>query len=180
MNTPNKLSKQIDLRDVRGASIRPSRTIPSKMDKIKDPKRQRRERIDYDESDEETDIPETLYHATYGALLDSIKEHGLGGKSSGYEWEDSKSGVVYLATDEDVAVSYAETNEDVPEEWLDDIVVLEIDTTNLNPDKLLIDSNVQDNDGSTVEYHGVIPFDSISILSYNESYSESIRWHKID
>ena len=179
MNTPNKISKQIDLRDVRGASIRPSRAIPSKMDKMKDPKRQRRERIDYDESDEETDIPETLYHATYGALLDSIKEHGLGGKSSGYEWEDSKSGVVYLATDEDVAISYAETNEDVPEEWLDDIVVLEIDTTNLNPDKLLIDSNVQDNDGSTVEYHGVIPFDSISI-SYNESYSESIRWHKID
>ena len=86
---------------------------------------------------------------------------------------------MYLATDEDVAISYAETNEDVPEEWLDDIVVLEIDTTNLNPDKLLIDSNVQDNDGSTVEYHGVIPFDSISI-SYNESYSESIRWHKID
>ena len=179
MNTPNKISKQIDLRDVRGSSIRPSRAIPSKMDKMKDPKRQRRERIDYDESDEENDIPETLYHATYGALLDSIREHGLGGKSSGYEWEDSKSGVVYLATDEDVAVSYAETNEDVPEEWLDDIVVLEIDTTNLNPDKLLIDSNVQDNDGSTVEYHGVFPFDSISI-SYNESYSESIRWHKID
>lgn len=48
--TPNKISKQIDLRDVRGASIRPSRAIPSKMDKMKDPKRQRRERIDYEES----------------------------------------------------------------------------------------------------------------------------------
>ena len=55
MNTPNKLSKQIDLRDVRGASIRPSRAIPSKMDKMKDPKRQRRERIDYEESDDDED-----------------------------------------------------------------------------------------------------------------------------
>ena len=53
MNTPNKISKQIDLCDVRGASIRPSRAIPSKMDKMKDPKRQRRERIDYDESDDD-------------------------------------------------------------------------------------------------------------------------------
>ena len=84
-----------------------------------------------------------------------------------------------MATEPEIAISYDETNEEVPEEWIDNIVVFEVRSNCLDQDKLMIDNNVQDNDGSTVEYHGVIPFDSISI-SYNESYSESIRWHKID
>lgn len=50
-----------------------------------------------------------LYHATYIPLLDSIKKTGLGGTTQTY-WEDSKSGTVYLSTDKDVAISYAESN----------------------------------------------------------------------
>lgn len=97
----------------------------------------------------------TLYHATYKPLLKSIQANGLGGGGAQTKWTDSKPGVVYLAKDPDVAVSYAETNDEVPEEWLDQIVVLAISTDSLDTSKLKDDENVLDDD-STLEYHGVI------------------------
>ena len=105
-------------------------------------------------------MQKVLYHATYAPLIYSIKRTGLGG---GYRknWPDSESGVVYLATDPHVALSYAETSDDVPEEWLDEIVVLRILTALIDPAKLSIDPNVRDNDGSTLIYRGVIPLRSI-------------------
>ena len=105
-----------------------------------------------------------LYHATYEDLIPSIERFGLGGKSSGYEWEDSKKGVVYLATDPEIAISYAETNEEVPEDWLDNIVVFEVDSDKLDSYKLNVDQNVQDNDGSTYEYHGIIPMRLLTLV----------------
>jgi len=98
-----------------------------------------------------------LYHSTYKPLLKSIMTLGLGAKSSKYKWEDSKKGVVYLATSLDVAKSYAETADSPPEEWLDVIVTLQIDASKLDKSKLKLDSNVHDNAGDTLEYHGVIP-----------------------
>ena len=108
------------------------------------------------------DLPSVLYHATYKPRLNSIKLKGLGagGKRN---WEDSQRGVIYLALDPNVAESYAETSDMVPEEWLDQIVILKISTAGLDPNKFGIDSNVQDNSGDTVEYHGVIPVSNISL-----------------
>jgi hypothetical protein len=97
----------------------------------------------------------TLYHATYRPLLKSIKAQGLGGSAAQAKWEDSQPGVVYLARDPEVARSYAETSDMVPEEWLDAIVILAIDASRLDSRKLRQDRNVQDDD-STLEYHGVI------------------------
>jgi RNA:NAD 2'-phosphotransferase (TPT1/KptA family) len=62
--------------------------------------------------------PQKLYHATYKALLPKIRKSGLGNTKKTY-WEDSKPGIVYLAADPDIAESYAEANENCPEEWLD-------------------------------------------------------------
>lgn len=103
-----------------------------------------------------------LYHATYRPLLKSIKQHGLGGDKAQAKWEDSKPGVVYLATDPDVAESYAESSDVVPEEWLDAIVVLKINASGLDQSKLMTDQNVLGNQGDTLEYHGVIPVSLIS------------------
>lgn len=97
-----------------------------------------------------------LYHATYLPLLESIKKTGLGGTTQTY-WEDSKPGVVYLSIDKDVAISYAESNENVPDDWLDQIIVITILFDSLDPEYLNIDENVQDNDGITLEYHKIIP-----------------------
>ena len=97
-----------------------------------------------------------LYHATYRPFLDSIMKNGLGGKGAQTQWEDSKPGYVYLAKDPEVAVSHAEANELVPDEYIDDIVVLSIDASQLDYAKLEDDPNVMDDD-STLAYNGIIP-----------------------
>ena len=115
-------------------------------------------------------VPPVLYHATYRPLLRSIKRGGLGGPGSEKKkWEDSIHGAVYLALDPHVAESYAETSDSVPDEWLDEIVILQISTDGLNPGKFMLDRNVRDNAGDTVEYHGVIPLSNISLLKKNMS-----------
>ena len=106
-----------------------------------------------------------LYHATYYPLLKSIKKNGLGGNGSEKKWEDSKKGVVYLAVSKEIAESYAESSDEVSEDWLDQIVLLRINKTELDLDLLFIDKNVQDNNGDTLEYHGVIPFTKITIIN---------------
>lgn len=109
------------------------------------------------------EVPSMLYHATYRPLLRSIKVNGLGGKGSERKkWEDSKPGIVYLATSPEVAESYAETSDVVSDEWLDEIVILKIRTENLDPSKFSLDRNVIDNQGDTLEYHGVIPATEIT------------------
>jgi hypothetical protein len=102
-----------------------------------------------------------LYHATYKPLLKKIKEKGLDTSDSRKAWDDSIPGYVYLAKDPDVAASYAESSEMVSDTWLDQIIVLTIDATQLDKDKLFIDQNVQDNEGDTIEYRGIIPFSAI-------------------
>ena len=113
-------------------------------------------------SESNLNIPRFLYHATYKPLLKKIKIEGLDTTKSKKNWEDSIPGYVYLAIDADIAESYAETSETIPESWLDQIIILEIDTSKLDKSKLFLDQNVVDNDGSTFEYRGVIPADAIN------------------
>jgi hypothetical protein len=102
-----------------------------------------------------------LYHATYEPLLKKIKDKGLGNTRITF-WPDSVPGVVYLSEDSDVAESYAETAEEIPEDWIDKIVILEIDSDDLDLDKLYIDNNNLNWD--TLEYHGIIPWTKIKIF----------------
>ena len=99
---------------------------------------------------------DVLYHATYEPFLKSIMANGLGGAGAQQQWEDSKPGYVYLARDPEVAESHAEANEEVPDEYIDNIVVLAVDTSKLDMDNLEDDPNVL-NDDSTLAYKGVIP-----------------------
>lgn len=109
-------------------------------------------------------MPTKLYHATYKSLLSKIKSEGLGGKSAKPNWEDSKQGVTYWAISEDIAYSYAESAENVPEEWLDEIIIFECDIDNFDLSQLFEDETVLENDGSTVEYHKIMPFDKLRIV----------------
>lgn len=134
------------------------------------------------------ELPQYLYHATYKPFLKSIKEKGLG-NTRRKMWSDSKGkGVVYLALNDDVAYSYAETAE-----WLDDvedydkyannIIVLKIDTNKLDKRKFFKDENVLDDD-STIEYRGIIPFDAVvevieeSLKHVNEGLKEKLLVEK--
>lgn len=112
-----------------------------------------------------TNLPDYLYHATYKPFLNSILSKGLG-NTKRKMWSDSKGkGVVYLADDPDVAISYAENAEWLDEvedydKYADNIVVLKISTSTLNPDSFFRDENVLEG-SSTFEYHGIIPKESI-------------------
>jgi len=129
---------------------------------------------------EELRVPSKLYHATYRQFLNSIKKKGLG-NTKRKMWSDSKPGVVYLADDPWVAESYAEESEYIdsvedPDDYLDNIIILEVDVSNLDSSKLYIDENVILDDGelnSTWEYHGVIPWEVIKI--FNSSIAEDFE-----
>ncbi len=108
-------------------------------------------------------IPTYLYHATFMPLLDSIMATGLGAMAPFKNWSDSQKGVVYLADDIDTAVSYAENSETAPDDWLDQIVILQIQTDLLDTTLLHRDSNVID-DNATYEYHGIIPSNALSVV----------------
>jgi len=110
----------------------------------------RKGKIWKDLKEEVENIPQFLYHATYKPLLKKIKERGLDTSDSKKAWDDSIPGYVYLALDPYVAESYAEESEMVPESWLDNIIILKVDTSKLDKSKLFIDQNVQDNEGDTL------------------------------
>lgn len=140
------------------------------------------EGIDEEDYDADSTTPQFLYHATYKPLLKKIKEKGLGTNDIKKAWEDSITGYVYLALDPYVAESYAEESEMVPEDWLDDIIILEIDTNKLDKSKLFTDQNVQDNKGDTLEYRGVIPWEALNLYKseqLTEEQKETLRtWFK--
>ena len=109
-------------------------------------------------------VPEFLYHATYEALIPSIKRTGLDSREGELSWEFSIPGTVYLSNDPDVAESYAEAAEEVSDEVYDSgIVVLKVASKDLDIDKLFDDSNVKDDFSETFEYRGVIPWNMLSI-----------------
>ena len=97
------------------------------------------------------------YHATYKPYLKSIKKEGLNGHNKIKNWDDSKHGIVYLANHPDVARSHAETSDSVPDHYIDHIHIIKIHKKHLDPNKIKSDSNIQGNDGSSIEYHGSIP-----------------------
>lgn len=112
--------------------------------------------------------PPVLYHASYAPLLSSIVKDGLGGGRETY-WEDSVRGVVYLAVDPALAFSFAETSESGRDKFERDdgmveIVTMEIDTSQLDPKLFQLDRNYLDNEGDTLEYHGVIPPSAIKVI----------------
>ena len=113
-----------------------------------------------------------LYHATYAPYLKEIEKTGYIEPGKHSNWEISDSTVIYLSRDMDNAASYAETSEDVPEELLDEIIVLEIDPKYLDIDKLDIDHNQSYGNYDEVdveepptwiefEYKGKIPVNAI-------------------
>ena len=130
------------------------------------------------------EIPEFFYHATYRALLPSIKATGLDTREASLAWEDSKPGIVYLANDPGVAESYAEAAEEVSDKIYDSgIVILKISSKDLDINKLKDDSNVLEDNSDTYEYHGQIPWDKLQYLpkhlNENATYSDHIDYKQM-
>lgn len=121
------------------------------------------------------DVPPLLYHATYKALLKNIKKHGIvpGGRRF-RNFPECERGV-YLGITPEYAGSMVEAteNDNIPEEWLDDIIIFTVNTKTLNLSKLDRDPNVlpqedeynnetpPDETVYSYIYKGIIPFSSI-------------------
>lgn len=118
------------------------------------------------------EIPEKLYHATYRPLLDEIMSSGIvpGGKDiQNFDWSGK---FVYLTEGVENAISFVEAseNDDIPEEWLDDIVVLEVDVSKLDLTKIAPDENWNPSTGEgeegyrSFQYDGIVYPDAITVL----------------
>ena len=99
-----------------------------------------------------------LYHATYKPLLDKIRQEGL-------------NPPVFLAQDKYQAESFAEiavdtegSDKDIPEEWLDEIVILSVNSIDLDKNFLKVDPYFETEEASfiTFEYGLNIPPEIIS------------------
>ena len=100
---------------------------------------------------------EYLYHASFRQLLPSIKKNGLNPRIESKSWSMSGN-YIYLSADKYVAESYAEIADNVPDSYLDNIIVFEIDKNLLNLDKLTMDTN--NKAGDTYQYAGIIPWEN--------------------
>lgn len=115
-------------------------------------------------------IPRYLYHGTFGAYEKSIRRKGLipnyhhnWNVDDGYE----KSGYVYLSTDAIFCGSMVESseNENIPEKYFNDIIILEIDSRYLDLTKLELDENIRSDepiDIQSFQYKGKIPSEAIT------------------
>lgn len=129
----------------------------------------------YSEVVPESDIPEYLYHATYIPLMKKISLEGLK-PGAGRSYSFSESGVYFDRTREG-AEGFAECAEEVPDKWLDNIVVLKVASKNLDKNKLEYDPNVIVDEGEEPQsfiYKGSIP------ASMLEEIKESISEKRID
>lgn len=109
------------------------------------------------------EIPQRLYHATFNPLAIEIERDGLIPHGKLFRnFEDIPWGV-YLSDDYDFAghMAMATENKNIPDEWLDQIVVIVIKTEGLDPSKFDFDPNVSlPDDVSTQKsyiYRGIIP-----------------------
>ena len=120
-------------------------------------------------------MEELLYHATYGKYIDSIKEKGLGAVQH-KNWEFSKDGVVCFASYTDVAISFAETSEDISDEvYNSGIVLLAVPTAELNPVLLERDRNIVGRaENVSCAYRGVIPAEAIYVVSNTDESMERL------
>lgn len=120
-----------------------------------------------------------LYHATYRKRIRSIKEFGLGAKQI-KNWSISEDGVVYLATDPNVAASFCETAEDVSDSVYDSgIVVLAIDSRVLHNMRLRKDENIKDDSSKCFKYTGVINPSWIHVISKGNNMGRLVDLRRV-
>jgi len=119
------------------------------------------------------EVPEYLYHGTFKPLLDKIKSEGLRIEGTVKNYSDSEEGLIYLAKTFEEAEAFAEVSEAVPDEWIDQIVVLKIDTDKLDKSKLADDPNVRDMEVMTFIYPQDIPPEALEAMMPSSGLDEA-------
>ncbi|MBE3141136.1 MAG: GNAT family N-acetyltransferase, partial [Thermoplasmata archaeon] len=129
--------------------------------------------------DEAVKTPVYLYHGTFKPLLQKIQAEGLKVTGTEKNYSDSEEGFIYLAETPEEAEAFAEVSETVPDEWVDQIVVLKIDTSKIDAWKIADDPNVQDTEIMTYVYPQDIPAAAITLVeSIDETKAGMTTNHK--
>lgn len=116
-----------------------------------------------------------LYHATRQRFIGSIKKEGLHAKVKKSFEGQIGDGIVYFAFDSDVAASFVECADNIPESWEDDnIVVLAVDEKNLNRSIFCKDPNIIGGDNIAVGYKGSVPPNMLGIIDYKNKKIEPL------
>ena len=111
-----------------------------------------------------------LYHATFRSKLRRIKDEGLQPNKK-KSWDISETGPVYLCEDAEMAFSFCECAEDVPDSVYESgIVVFAVNTSNLNHASLKIDQNIKDqsNGSRCFTYSKAIPPLYLMVVNRNK------------
>ena len=104
------------------------------------------------------------YHATYKPLLEKIKKQGLLPEKAGKNFDVIEKGI-YIDRTKEGAKAFAEINENVPEEWIDDIIVFEFTAKQIKDEFLEYDPNMITSAGQlpqTFIYKNILKVDSIT------------------
>lgn len=109
---------------------------------------------------ESLNVPNVLYHATFEGNRSSILQYGLDA-SRGKRNYDISFPVIYLCDDPDIAEGYAI---EAYGERQDNIILLQIETAELDYRLLSLDRNHMLPDSRAYEYRGIIPPSAISIV----------------
>lgn len=132
-----------------------------------------------------------VYHATYKPYWEEIKKEGFIKPGKHQNWSDvfktDKS--IYLSTDYNNALSYTKDAEKIPKEFLNQIVVLEIDADKLDIDHLDPDHNqVYDYDGEVqlddpltwleLQYDLPIPVSAVKKIHDESELKEGVEHHE--
>lgn len=117
---------------------------------------------------------DVMYHATFKPYLSSIFKHGLKPDMPHKSWRYSHD-VVCLSPTPEVAESYAENADEVPDDFINEVVILQVDMNQLNPKLLFRDRNVRDESDSAYEYRGVIPPQAIKVFTRGVTEGNNIE-----
>lgn len=116
-----------------------------------------------------------LYHATRQRFIGNIKKEGLHATSTKRFDGQVGDGMVYFAFDENVAASYVECADNIPESWYDDnIIVLAVDEKNLNRGRFCKDPNIIDGEKISIAYKGSVPPTMLGILDFKNKRIEPL------
>lgn len=116
-----------------------------------------------------------LYHATRQRFIGSIKKEGLHATNKKSFDGQVGDGLIYFAFDQDVAASYVECADNIPESWYDDnIIVLAVNEKALNINKLRKDPNIIDGEDTTIAYRGCVPPNMLGILDFKNKRIEPL------
>lgn len=119
-----------------------------------------------------------VYHATRNRFFHKIQKEGLHAKKKkSFEGQEGE-GLIYFAYDDDVAASYVETADNIPESWEnDEIIVLAVKKSDINCVYVFQDPNIIGEDwahASTFAYELPVPPQYIGILNFKNKKIEPI------